>query len=135
MPVEILPDIEEARAIINRSPRGAAALLRLAVQKLLPILGASQKDINAGIAELVAQGKINANVQQALDIVRVIGNEAVHPGVMDLKDDTATAIGLIKVLNFIVEKAITEPKEMKALFDSLPEHKRKAIATRDGTSS
>jgi len=35
-------------------------------------------------------------ILQSLDIVRVIGNESVHPGVIDLKDDRHTALRLFR---------------------------------------
>jgi len=54
-------------------------------------------------------------VQQALDIVRVIGNEAVHPGVMDLKDDRETAATLFGLVNAIADQMITHPKTVKAM--------------------
>jgi len=49
-------------------------------------LGESGKDINADIGNLVKKG-LSPLVQKALDTVRVVGNECVHPGTMDLKDD------------------------------------------------
>lgn len=131
MPREILQEYEEAAAILPGSPRGAAALLRLAVQKLLPILGAKKRDINDQIGELVANGLISSRVQVSLDALRVIGNEAVHPGTIDLKDDVETAMGLFRLLNFIIEKAISDPKHADEMFAMLPQGKRDAIARRD----
>jgi hypothetical protein len=134
MPTDVRDDFDEARLIYRDSPRGAAALLRLALQKLCPHIGATEEGINEAIAELVAKGTVPPTVQQALDSVRVIGNEAVHPGELDLKDDEATAISLFKLLNFIVEKAITEPHEIQALYSSLPPRKLKGIEDRDAKS-
>ena len=127
---EIKQDYEEAAGIVQRSPRGAAALLRLVVQKLCEQLGQKGKDINTDIANLVKEG-LPAKIQKALDIVRVTGNEAVHPGILDLKDDQETAQNLFKLVNFIAEKMISEPKEVEELFESLPEGKKEAIQKRD----
>ncbi|WP_324695493.1 DUF4145 domain-containing protein [Novosphingobium sp. RL4] len=134
MPVEVLEDFEEARRIHALSPRGAAALLRLVVQKLCPILGSDKKDINPAIGELVEKGIITGALQQALDSVRVIGNEAVHPGELNLKDDAVTVHSLFKLINFIIEKAITEPKAIDAIYQSLPAGKLAGIAARDKSS-
>jgi hypothetical protein len=131
MPHELLADFEEARRIHQPSPRGAAALLRLVVQKLCPILGSDKPDINGAIGDLVAQQKISPALQQALDSVRVIGNEAVHPGELDIKDDHDTVESLFKLINFIVYEAITRPKEIAAIYNSLPANKLAGIVTRD----
>jgi hypothetical protein len=135
MPQKIMADYNEAAQILAASPRGAAALLRLAVQKLLPLIGATKNDINQQIAELVANGTLTSMMQKALDSLRVIGNEAVHPGTMDLSDDVETATSLFQLLNFIVDKSITEPKLVDELFASLPEAKLKGIENRDGVSN
>ncbi len=131
MPEEIISDYEEARSILSSSPRGAAALLRLGIQKLCKYLGEPGKDINTDIKSLVAKG-LPQRVQQALDIVRVIGNEAVHPGQIDLTDDVETATTLFSLINLIVEDMITRPKEVESIFSNLPPDKLKGIKIRDG---
>ncbi|MGO9531689.1 MAG: DUF4145 domain-containing protein [Syntrophobacteraceae bacterium] len=130
LPDEIKRDYEEARSIADLSPRGAAGLLRLAIQKLCEHLGESGDNLNTDIANLVKKG-LPTQVQKALDIVRVIGNEAVHPGQIDLNDDPGIAQTLFSLVNMIAEKMITEPKQIDSLFASLPEGKREQIAKRD----
>lgn len=127
---DVLRDYEEARRILNVSPRGAAALLRLAIQKLCKELGGNGKDLNTDIALLVQKG-LSPIVQKSLDIVRVIGNESVHPGTIDLRDDRNTAEKLFSLVNLIAEQMISTPKHVNSLYESLPEKKRVAIATRD----
>lgn len=133
MPPALLRDYQEAASIYAESPRGAAALLRLLIQKLCTELGSSKKDINGAIGEFVSQGRITPQIQKALDAVRVIGNEAVHPGVMDLDDDVPTVTSLFSLVNFIVEKMISEPKHVEEMFNMLPAEKRGHIAKRDRT--
>ncbi len=130
MPREVLIDYMEAALIVSRSPRGAAALLRLGIQKLCKHLGEPGKNINDDIKALVAKG-LPKRVQEALDSVRVIGNEAVHPGELDLKDSRDIALTLFRLVNFICEKMITEDKEVDEIFQSLPESKRAGIEARD----
>lgn len=130
MPEDIKVDFNEARRIASASPRGAAALLRLCIQNLCTHLGQSGTNINADIKELVRLGLPN-KVQEALDSVRVIGNEAVHPGEMDLRDNKKIVASLFKLVNFICQKMITEPSEVDEIYDSLPQNKRAGIEDRD----
>jgi len=130
LPEEIKTDYEEAASIIGKSPRGAAALLRLCIQKLCKHLGESGKNINNDIASLVKKG-LNPTIQKSLDIVRVIGNEAVHPGIIDLKDNPESAIILCRLINIIAEAMITQPKMIEGLYSSLPEDKKEQIEKRD----
>lgn len=126
----MLRDYEEAGRIVSESPRGAAALLRLAIQKLCVVLGEIGEKIDDDIKSLVKKG-LTPMVQQALDAVRVIGNESVHPGTLDLKGDRDTAMRLFSLVNIIAEQMVSNPKHVQELYDKLPESKRKAIEKRD----
>lgn len=130
MPKNVKDDFLEARNIVNDSPRGACALLRLSLQKLMPHLGESGKNLNEDIKNLVSKG-ISSDIQQALDSVRIIGNDAVHPGELDLKDDLSTAISLFHLINYIVNNQISSKKEINKIFEGLPKHKLKGISNRD----
>ncbi|WP_208459184.1 DUF4145 domain-containing protein [Burkholderia pyrrocinia] len=128
------PTFEEARSISKPSPRGAAALLRPVIEKLVKELGEQGDNINAMIGDLVAKG-LPVQVQQALDSVRVIGNNAVHAGKMDQADVEATVHQLFGLVNIIVEQQITQPKKIAELFGTLPEGARAGIEKRDGKPS
>lgn len=86
LPGDVARDYREAASIVRESRMGAAALLRLAVEKLCHSLVSPEKGLNECIATLVRQG-LDPEIHQALDYVRVIGNNAVYPGRMDLDDD------------------------------------------------
>lgn len=134
LPNDIKVDFEEARQIADNSPRGAAALLRLCIQKLCVELGQKGKDINGDIGSLVKQG-LKPKIQKSLDFVRVIGNEAVHPGELDLKDDRDTALHLFALVNIIADTMISQEKEVDELYNGLPQSKIDGINQRDGNSS
>jgi hypothetical protein len=130
MPTNVKEDFIEARNIVNASPRAATALLRLALQKLMVHLGESGKNINDDIANLVKKG-LSPTIQKALDAVRVVGNNAVHPGELDLKDDNETAVALFGLVNLIVNARITQPKEVDELYSKIPTGAKEAIEKRD----
>lgn len=138
--VEIEPNIDlserikelfnEARDIVDGSPRGAAGLLRLCVQYLLKDLGQSGKNIDKDIAQLVKDG-LDPLLVDALDVVRVMGNEAVHPGTIDLNDDREIAYRLFEIVNIIAEQMITNPKKIRELHSRLPQNKVEGIKERN----
>ena len=103
----------------------------MAIDRLCNELGETDRDINKNIGALVKKG-LPKSVQKALDVVRVVGNKAVHPGVISFDvDDKNTAIMLMLLLNIITERMITEPKEINSLYESLPESVKESISNRD----
>ena len=128
---DIQLDYQEAAGILNKSPRGACALLRVAIEKLCQQLGKPKNNLNDNIAFLV-KGGLDTRIQKALDSVRVIGGESVHPGVLDMRDDVDTASTLFKLVNEIADEMITRPKAIEEFYEqTLPESKREAIEKRD----
>jgi hypothetical protein len=95
-------------------------------------LGKSGNNINNDIKELVSDG-LSSKIQKALDLLRVVGNNAVHPGQIDLNDGKEIALKLFHVLNFIADEMITKPKELDLLYsDVVPDETKQHINTRDG---
>ncbi len=129
---EIQEDYLEAANIFSDSPRASAALLRLSLQKLCKQLGEKGNNINDDIGELVKKG-LNPAIQKSLDTLRITGNNAVHPGKINLSEESDKVLKLFELINFIAEKMITEPKEIDAFYEDLPEGAKKAVDKRDGT--
>jgi hypothetical protein len=65
------------------------------------------------------QKGLDKRIQQALDVVRVVGNAAVHPGQIDLRDDKTIANKLFGLVNVIVESQITQPQHIEAMYDTV----------------
>jgi hypothetical protein len=68
LPASVISIYNEAASISSKSPRGAAALLRLAVQIFCKELGGGGENINQDIGDLVKSKGLPPRVQQALDI-------------------------------------------------------------------
>lgn len=130
LPTEIQNLYLESANILNDSPRAAAALLRLALQLLLEELGGKGKSIDADIKTIVASG-IDPQVQKAMDIVRVFGNNGAHPGEIQIEEDPELVKKMFELINFIATKMITSQKEIDSLFDGLPDGAKEAINKRD----
>ena len=134
MPEEVKEIYIEAREVFPYSAKAAAALLRLAVQALCIGLGCKGKKIDDDIKDLVQQG-LPVKIQQALDTIRVIGNNAVHPGTIDLNDNPEMTALLFHFINIIVNDMITQPNSINELYLQLPKGALDAIQRRDGSGT
>jgi hypothetical protein len=124
---------EEARAIAADSPRAAVALLRVATEVLLrEVVPGASGDLNAVVAQAVKNG-LTPMAQQAMDALRIIGNDAVHDVQIVLDEANTASIynSLCRLLNLVVEQLVTAPRQAEEMYNALPESKRAAIERRD----
>lgn len=134
MPERVREEFNEARQIVDDSPKAAAALLRLAMEKLVQDLtGNDDQSLYAGIGELVDEERIDERIQKALDSVRVTGNDYVHAGEIYSPDDRETALRLFELVNVIVELTISREKMIEEAYSEIPENKMDGIEQRDRT--
>lgn len=122
----------EARSIVQLSPKGACAILRLALQKLCNRLAEQdeKKKIDGAIKKLVENG-LPTTLQKAMDTVRIVGDEAVHPGEINIDDNKEIAIAMFRLINIIIEKMVVEPNEIDELYNLMPKNKLEGIEIRD----
>ena len=132
MPDDIKRLYNEASSIVELSPKGSCAILRLALQKLCNRLaGQEEKNkIDGAIKKLVENG-LPASLQKAMDTVRIVGNDAVHPGEINIDDNQQLAVAMFELMNIIIEKMIIEPKRIDELYNLMPQEKIQGIRKRD----
>lgn len=133
LPSDIQDDYIEAASIFHLSPRGAAALLRLCIEKLCINVTGKRDNLNNMIGDMVSKG-LDERIKMALDTVRVIGNETVHPGEIDLRDDLETARLLFELVNLIANRMITEDRMIADVYNKIPSDKISGIDQRDKRS-
>lgn len=124
---------QEARDVYKHSPRAAAALLRLAIEIMIPQLeeyNIKKSTINNMIGELVEKD-IPEHIQQGLDSIRIYGNEGIHPGEISLNDNQDNVMFLFDLINIMVDELITRRKKIRSFYDKLPKGKIKGIMNRD----
>ena len=93
MPADVRKDYLEASMVSCWSPRAAAALLRLALQKLCRYLGEPGDHLDTDIRSMAKKPEFNERLIRAADTLRITGNNAVHPGEMSEDDiDNVTAL-------------------------------------------
>ncbi len=133
MPEPVRELYEEASLVSIHSSRAAAALLRVALEKLTEHLGETDGNLNTRIGKLRQKG-LPDSVIKSLDIVRITANSGgAHAGIIDLTGaDGADIVNrLFKLVNFIVQMTINVPNEVNEMFGDLPEIKREGVKNRD----
>lgn len=117
LPDDVREVYEEARSVVAHSPRAAAALLRLAVERLATELGETEGTLNARIGRLAKNGDITRTTIDALDAVRLTGNNAVHEGQIDPNgnDDLKVALLLFQIVNRIADDTIGMQRTVEEL--------------------
>jgi Domain of unknown function (DUF4145) len=138
MPEIVKNTYNEARNIASDSPRSACALPRVALEDLLDVVnGNNKKSLNENIGVLVKGGRLRAEVQEAMDILRITGTAVMHPGRIDLKnvDKKETAIAMFNLLNAVTKELISDPAYYKKFYDEIPASQKDAIAKRNEKGS
>lgn len=125
MPDNVRRRYVEASKVVELSPVSAAALLRLALQLLLKevLQGESTGNIYEDI-QILKNRPIDSSLIKAFDIIRISGNESVHPGTLDLTEKKDDALYLFDLLNMICDQFFTQPRKMQEMYEKMPESKR-----------
>src|SRR6516225_3593744 len=104
-PALVEEDFEEAAAILNKSPRGATALMRVCVQKLMPLLKLDGKNLDDSMSSLVRKG-LEVEIQQAMEVLQVLGNDPGQPTSLDTQEDKEMALRFVDSLKAILERRV-----------------------------
>src|ERR1700736_2701526 len=100
---EVSEDFEEAAAVLNKSPRAAAALIRICIQNMMPLLKETGQNLDERVASLVRKG-LEVEIQQAMEVLQVIRKNPGQENHVDLRDDTAIATRMSESLKEILER-------------------------------
>lgn len=130
MPEKCMDIYNEAALVFTYSHRAAAALLRLCLQLLLTEAKIEGKTIDQQIQNLIKSGEDPMSVL-CMDICRILGNESVHPGTINLNEDTDTAAILFMFINMATDRLFTAKRKIDAILQKLPEGARKALEDRN----
>ena len=100
---EVSEDFEEAAAILNKFPRGAAALPRVCIQNMMPLLKENAKNLDENISSLVRKG-LEVEIQQAMDVLQVVRKSPLQTTEFDLKEENETVKKFFNSLERILER-------------------------------
>lgn len=113
MSTDIRKIYDEASRVLSKSPRSAAALLRLALEKQCKELGSTGKNLHEDITFIVETKNVSSEVEDAMNDLRIAGNLAVHAGIINLHEDEKNVPIMFDLINFIIEELIARPQKRK----------------------
>ncbi len=134
MPTKVAEYFDEANLILELSPRGAIAILRLAIEELIKQFEKNKKSLNTEIRKLERDG-YNKNLIEALDVVRIMGNYAVHPSEIGFEDHRAVAEELFVLVNYIADKMNFDPAKIDNVLKKLPKSLINKIKSQESTNN
>ena len=70
---------------------------------MMPLLKETGKSLDENISSLVRKG-LEAEIQQAMDVLQVIWRNPGHESHVDLRDETAIATRMLELLKEIIER-------------------------------
>lgn len=138
MPIAAKEIYQEAASIVELSPRAAVGLLRLASQIIVDEVIDGKGSLNDKIGKLGAKLGSDDLITQGLDVMRVYGNDNVHPTQttqIKLTDTAEDAKILFVILNYIVTALITPSLGIARLHDALSDTQKASITRRDAKNS
>ena len=103
MPELAEQDLDEAATVLKKSPVGSAALMRLCIQKLVPLLSQNGKGLDEHISSLVRKG-LEVEIQQAMGVLEVIRNDPVRLTKFESEEEQEMALKFFESLKAILER-------------------------------
>jgi hypothetical protein len=103
-------DVEEAAVVLNKSPRGATALMRVCIQKLVPLLEENGKELNQRVSSLVRKG-LEMEIQQAMDVLEVLRSDSAQLNPLESQADRETALRFLDSLKEVLERRMSQNRD------------------------
>jgi Domain of unknown function (DUF4145) len=108
---ESAEDFEKAAAILNKSPDGAAALMRICIQNMLPLLKKEGRELDDNISSLVHKG-LEVEIQQSMDTLQVLRKTPFQQSYNRFNEDREMATKFVKLLNGILQRRMLKNREL-----------------------
>ena len=119
LPQNIQKDYLEARSIVITSPRSACVLLRYCVEEICKDKKAQGNTLDTKIKDLLKHD-LDGDLRKSLDVVRLIGNDAVHNTKhLQIADNEKIATKLFLIINYIASNLYRLPNMISELTDKV----------------
>jgi hypothetical protein len=103
-------DLDEAAAILDKFPRGATALMRVCIQKLVPLLKENGKELSDDVSSLVRKG-LEMEIQQAMDVLQVLRSDSTQLNPLESQADRETALRFLDSLKEVLERRMSQNQD------------------------